>query len=302
MQEKTKPNLPSRLKSTYHQTFGTPFHLVGKYSPALATNLLHRKRTGKWIDFDNPKDFNEKLQWLKLNEDPQLKALCADKYAVRKYIEENYDPSILNPIVAVYDNPSEIEWDKLPDAFAMKCTHGCEMNIVTKNKNELDRNEVVRKLNKWLREKFGRRTLELHYDLIEPRIVVEEYIENKEGLLPRDYKIYCFNGVAKLVLVCSEREDSLKLNFFDLDWKPLKIGHKKDESTKPIEKPSCLDEMVRHAEALSKPFTFVRVDFYDKDGVPVFGEMTFTPAANMACYYNDYGLQLLGDMIDLPAH
>lgn len=291
--------LPSPIISAYHQGFRPFFQLVNKISPTQATKLLHFKTTGKWIDLNNPNDFNEKLQWLKLHEDPRLKSICADKYGVYKYIEENHDPSILNRLIAVYDDPSEIEWDKLPEKFAMKCTHGCGYNIVTTNKHELNREEVEAKLRDWLRERFGKRSLELHYDLIEPRIIVEEYIESKAGLLPPDYKIYCFNGVAKLVLVCSERGDSLRLDFFSLDWNRLNIGHKENESVAVIEKPTCFDEMIRHAEALSKPFKFVRVDFYDKDGIPVFGEMTFTPAANMATYYNDHGLELLGGMMDL---
>ncbi|WP_172116998.1 ATP-grasp fold amidoligase family protein [Halomonas hibernica] len=299
MKKYIKTVLPEPLKSAYHQIFRLFFQLLNKVSPVLATKLLHFKTTGKWINLKNPKDFNEKLQWLKLNEDQSLKAVCADKYAVYQYIEENYDSSILNKLIAVYDKPSDVEWDKLPEKFAMKCNHGCAYNIVTKNKYELCRNEVTKKLNKWLGEKFGEKVLEPHYDLIEPKIIVEEYIENKAGFLPLDYKIYCFNGVAKLVLVCSEREDSLKLDFFDLEWNRLNIGHKENESAKAIGKPACFDEMVRHAEALAKPFTFVRVDFYDKDDVPVFGELTFTPAANMANYYNDYGLELLGEMMDL---
>lgn len=300
MKKYLKAILPTPIKEALHQAFRLFVLLVNAISPVLATKLLHVKTTGIWPDLDNPTNFNEKLQWLRLNEDTELKAVCADKYRVYEYIKENHDPSILNRLIAVYDTPAEIEWDKLPDKFAMKCTHGCGYNIVTKNKDELDRDEVEKQLNTWLRKKFGHRSLELHYDLIEPKIIVEEYIESKEGLLPTDYKFYCFNGVAKVVLVCSEREDKLKLDFFDLEWNHLSLGHKEDESTREIEKPACFDEMVRNAEALSKPFTFVRVDFYDKDGVPVFGEMTFTPAANMATYYNDQGLEFLGDMMELP--
>lgn len=299
MKKYIKAILPRPIKTACHAAFRLFFQFLNNFSPVLATKLLHFKRTGKWINLKNPIDFNEKLQWLKINEDQGLKALCADKYAVYRYIEKNYDSSILNKLIAVYDKPSDIEWDKLPDKFAMKCNHGCAYNIVTKSKEELDRHDVETKLNKWLNEKFGQKSLEPHYDLIKPRIIIEEYIENSAGLLPLDYKIYCFNGLAKLVLVCSEREDSLKLDFLDLEWNRLHIGHKKNESSNIIEMPACFDEMVRHAEALSQPFTFVRVDFYEKDGVPVFGELTFTPAANMADYYNDYGLELLGNMMDL---
>lgn len=294
-----KKALPDFLKKGMHKVFHFFVLAINVCSPALATKLLHLKTTGRWLDLASPRDFNEKLQWLKFNEDPGLKSVCADKYAVYSYIEKNHDSSILNNLIAVYNKPSEIIWDDLPDKFALKCTHGCGYNIVTKNKRELNFEDVYIKLNKWMGEKFGRKHLEYHYDLIKPKIIVEEYIENQAGLLPLDYKIYCFNGVAKLVLVCSEREDGLKLNFFDLDWNRMAIGHEKDESSKEIDRPKCFHEMVRHAEALAKPFKFVRVDFYDKDGVPIFGEMTFTPAANMATYYNEYGLNLLGEMLVL---
>ncbi len=300
MSKYIKNIIPQDAKNAYHAVWYSIFGLINSSSPELATKLLHFKNTGKWIDLENPRDFNEKLQWLKLNEDASLKAICADKYELYEYVRQNYTESILNKLVAVYETPDEIDWDSLPDKCAIKCTHGCGYNIVTKNKSELDVREVRKTLDGWLKEDYWKRSLELHYRLITPRIIVEEYIETEQGDLPLDYKIYCFNGVPKLVLVCSERESKVKLDFFDLDWNRLNIGHKSDESNKVVRKPSCFDEMILHAEALAKPFTFVRADFYDKDGVPVFGELTFTPAANMAKYYNAYGLVYLGGLLNLP--
>lgn len=302
MKTRIKAMLPPRILSAYYRTLIVIFNLLNMASPTFATKMIHFHRTKTWPDLENPKDFNEKLQWLKLNEDQDARAVCADKYAVYDYVRNNHDPSILNRLIAVYDDPSQIKWDDLPRKFAMKCTHGSGSNIITTNKDELDKHDVEKKLRKWLGQKYGRMSLEPHYDLIQPRIIVEEYIETDAGLLPLDYKIYCFNGLAKLVLVCSERENGLKLDFFDMEWRRLAIGHKQDQSTTEIAKPACFEQMVAHAEALSKPFTFVRIDFYDKDGSPVFGEMTFTPAANMAIYYNEYGLELLGNMLELPSH
>ncbi len=207
---------------------------------------------------------------------------------------------MLNKLIAVYEKVEDIRWNELPNKFAIKCTHGCGYNILTKNKNQLDREDVCCKLNIWLKQKFGKRCLELHYDKIKPRIIVEEYIENSVGLLPIDYKIYCFNGKPHLVLVCSEREKELKLDFFDLDWKKLNIGHESNQSNSELARPNCLNEMIQHAKKLATPFPFVRVDFYDNDGKPILGEMTFTPAANMANYYNEYGLNYLGGLLKLP--
>lgn len=276
-------------------------NLVSSISPTIATQIKHYRSTGELVNLKNPKKFNDKLQWLKLYWNEPLVVSYADKYEMYNYIKANGNSEILNNLLAVYNSTDEIEWEKLPERFALKCTHGCGYNIVTKDKSKLNEVEVLQQLDAWMQERYGRIHLEYHYDRIKPKIILEEYIENKAGLLPLDYKIYCFDGVAKLVLVCSEREDSLKLDFFDIHWNRLNIGHKKDESSKPIQKPICFDEMVKNAEMLAKPFPFVRVDFYDKDGVAILGELTFTPAANVARYYNDYGQKYLGDLLTLPA-
>jgi hypothetical protein len=287
------------MKNAFRKIWSWFILFLDKMSPKLATKFLHYRVTGSWPNLNPPKDFNEKLQWLKLNEDNHLKARLADKFSVYKHVEDVCGKKILNNLLAVYDSSQEIIWDDLPKKFAIKCTHGAGYNIVTRDKESLNKNEVSDALTTWMEEKFGRRSLEYHYDLIVPKIIVEDYIEDAFGFLPRDYKIYCFNGKAKLVLVCSERDEGLKLDFFDLDWNRLDIGHKINESEKVLERPRCLEEMVKYSELLAKDFCFVRIDFYDRDGAPVFGEFTFTPAANMANYYNEYGLRYLGELLKL---
>lgn len=300
IKKRIKQTIKNPLSKTFNYTFNKNIQLLSQISPVLATKLLHRRRTGEFPNLDNPTKFNDKLQWLKLYWKNPLVSRCADKYEMYNYVREYGDPTVLNKLLAVYNSVDEIEWELLPNKFALKCTHGCGYNIVTKNKSELDKDQALKKLSRWMNEKFGKKALQFHYDEIEPKIILEEYIENEAGLLPIDYKIYCFNGEPKLVLVCSERENKLKLDFFDLDWNRLNIGHKKDESSNLITKPTCFDDMIKHARTLSKPFPFVRVDFYDKDGAAILGELTFTPAANMANYYNDYGQQYLGSLLTLP--
>lgn len=133
-----------------------------------------------------------------------------------------------------------------------------------------------------------------------PRIICERYIETDAGLLPNDYKVYCFNGKPNLVLVCTDRSSDLKLNFVNLNWQRLNIGTEKYSRGELPPKPACFDAMIHCAEKLAAPFPFVRVDYYDCNGTPLFGEMTFTPAGCAAMYYNETGLRLLGEMIQLP--
>ena len=288
------------IKRLLHKCVTILTNILNAFSPVFATKILHFYMTGKWLNLSDPVEFNEKLQWLKLYNDNELLSTCADKYELHTYVKRVGDQRILNKIIAVYNNTDEIDWDQLPEKFALKCTHGCGYNIVTRNKAGLDKNKAFKKLNSWLKDKCGKNYLEPHYDRIKPRIILEEFIENKDGEFPLDYKIYCFNGTAKLVLVCSNRENQLKLDFYDLSWNKLHIGHEKDENQKGFVPPICFDEMVKHSEILAKPFPFVRVDFYDKDGEPILGELTFTPAANMAKYYNDYGQKFLGDLLKFP--
>lgn len=274
---------------------------VGLFSDKLANKIMYRIHTGKKLDLENPKLFNEKLMKLKIDDynNNELVSKCADKYKVQEYVKDCGLEQILNPIYKVYSNANDINFDELPEKFVLKCNHGCGYNIVCTDKTTLDIAKTRKVLNKWLKIKFGKGSRELHYLKIKPLIICEKYIETKAGKLPNDYKIYCFNGEPKLLLTCTEREESLKLNFYDFDWNELMLGHDKNRANQAVEKPKCLPEMVEYAKILSKPFKFVRVDFYDLDNKPIFGELTFTPARCSAAYYNDEGSKILGEMLKL---
>lgn len=274
---------------------------INNISPVTAAQLLYFRRTGKYLNVNRPTDFNEKLQWLKVYWDDPLKTVCADKYQLHDYVSRQGCSTILNRLLAVYNSPDEIIWDELPEKFAIKCTHGCGYNIIIRNKHKLDLQAIRLQLSEWMREKFGRKSLEPHYDRIIPRIILEAYIETRSGRLPWDYKVFCFNGVAKLIEVCSERDLELRVDFFDLDWNKLSISLESLQREMPPERPDCLSEMLACAEKLARPFPFVRVDFYDNDGLPVLGELTFTPGSGMSTRLSDHGLRYLGDLLELPS-
>lgn len=292
--------LLEQLRQSRRTAWRGMLNAINGISPVTAAQILYFRKTGKYLNLRKPRDFNEKLQWLKIYWDDPLKAMCADKYQVYHYVESQGCDNILIRLLAVYDSPDEIIWDELPEKFALKCTHGCKYNIITRNKHELDPEAVRQQLWQWMGERFGRKSLEPHYDRIRPRIILEDYIETRSGLLPWDYKIFCFNGVAKLVEVCSERERELRFDFFDLDWNILPISFEEFRRDTPPEPPGCLPEMLAYAEKLAQPFPFVRVDFYDNDGVPIFGELTFTPGSSMSTRFSEYGQRYLGDLLALP--
>lgn len=276
-------------------------YVLSHISPTLSSKLLYRILTHKKLNLKNPTLFNEKLMKLKIDDynNNELVIKCTDKYKVREYVEECGASEILNEIYGVYEDANEIDWDKLPEKFALKCNHGCAYNIICIDKEKLDKEETIKTLNKWLKKKFGYETSELHYPKIKPVIICEKYIETNAGVFPNDYKIYCFDGVPKLVMACTDRQEHLRINFFDLEWNELDIGTKEDRAEVAPDKPTCLKEMIEYAKVLSKPFKYVRVDFYDFDGRPLFGELTFTPARCAAWYYSDKGNKELGDMLKL---
>ncbi|MBC5638998.1 MULTISPECIES: ATP-grasp fold amidoligase family protein [Clostridia] len=273
--------------------------IIYNISPVFSSKILFRISTGKKLNLKEPKTFNEKLMWLKLYDNNELVVKCADKYEVRKYVEDLGYKNLLPKLYGIYEQSEDIEWSKFPKKFAIKCTHGCGFNIICDDKSKLNINEANEKLKKWLKTRYVFEALESQYDKMIPRIICEEYIETKDGVLPNDYKIYCFNGKPKLTLVCTERAKEVKMKFMDLKWKEMNIGNPDFLSDEYPNKPECYDEMLKIAERLSKPFPFVRVDFYDLNGKPILGEMTFTPAGCAARYYNENGLNMLGSMIKL---
>ena len=232
-----------------------------KISPKFIYKRIYKKSQGKTLNLKNPKLFNEKLMWLELNnKNNDLMVKCTDKYDVRQYVKDKGCGEILNELYGLYNDANEINWDELPKKFVLKCTHGCGFNIICNDKSKLDKKETIKKLNKWKSKRFGYETVELHYTKIKPRIICEKYLETDSGILPNDYKIYCFNGVPKLILVCTERVTKTRLDFFDLDWNVLDIGKEEYKSKVVPKKPENLEKMIEYAKKLSEQFEFVRVD------------------------------------------
>lgn len=255
---------------------------------------------GKTLNLREPKTFNEKLQWMKLYYFPKSKRVitCADKYAVRKYIEKKGYKESLVPLLGVWDNAKNIDWDKLPDRFVLKCNHGCAYNIVVPNKAENNRKKTVQQLNQWLKEDFGAFNIELHYSRIKPhRIVCEEFL----GSNITDYKFFCFNGEPKFIYVSNDliHDRQAQIGFFYLDGSKMPL--KRDDYTdiSQVLLPEFFPEMLDMAENLSKDFPFVRVDFFLANNRYYFAELTFTPSAGMMPFNPDkYDLEW-GDMLDI---
>lgn len=254
------------------------------------------------LNLNNPKTFNEKIQWLKLYEWPinDLAILCSDKYAVREYLEKNNLSEYENELIGVYDNPNQIDWGNLPNKFVIKCTHGCAYNIICPDKSKFDSDKAKKLLKKWMKEDFGKFNAEVHYSRIKPRIICEKYLgENLE-----DYKFFCFNGKFKLLYIAIDSESETNREreaFYDENGNLLPLLNADYGLYEEAKLPDNFKELIKISEQLAKPFPFVRVDWYIKDGKVTFGELTFTPSGGMMRFNPPSYDAVYGDMIDISS-
>ena len=292
-----------KTPSKYALIFARRFDGLTKEEIRYCLEEQFREIVGYPLNLDNPQTFNEKLQWLKLyhHQHPNpLMTKCADKVAVRDYIKEKIGEEYLVPSLGVWDNPDDINFDQLPDRFVLKVNWGSGQNIIVKDKSKLNINEAREQLRDWMKPECNHyyNHFEWCYKDIQPKIIAEKYLDFETDLL--DYKIMCYNGIPKNLFVCSERRSSLKVTFFDLNWKRLPFIRKYPASEKKIEKPIFFDKMLEISKILAKPFPFVRVDFFCLKDKLYIGELTFFPGAGHEDFEPIEWDKRLGDLLVLP--
>lgn len=243
---------------------------------------------GQKMDFENPIDFTQKQQWLNLYDRDPKKSLYTDKYEVRKHIKETIGEEYLVPLIKIdnrdcFEKVSQINFDKLPNAFVIKCTHGSHMNIIVPDKSKLSFKDVKRikkQLNTWLKTDYAFVAgLELQYHYIKPRMIIEEYIAMDDDL--PDYKFFCFSGELKFMWVDTDRFRGHRRTVYDLDFKEAPYQFDLIPSVGNIKKPSHFEKMKELSLKLCDHFAFVRVDFYESNGKLYFGELTFSSHAGL---------------------
>lgn len=259
---------------------------------------------GSLPNLKHPRTFDEKLIWLNFFWRRPLKTVCGDKFTMRGYVEQHGLGHILTPLLGVYDNPDQIDFRRLPNKFVLKCTHGCGFNIICPDKILLDIDLAKRLLSKWMKEDFSKNYGEMHYSGMKHRIICETFLEELSRGLPTDYKIYCFYGKVHCTMVCTGRGENTRARqyiFYDTEWKSKLPYNSQSISTgTDIPKPAAYEEIVQSAERLSKPFPFVRMDFYSIKGKAILGEMTFTPDGCIDPNLTETAQRVMGDLIKLP--
>lgn len=287
-----------------------------KKSRALILNMLrfvpdsimlpiqYRIKLGRKLNLRNPKRFTEKLQWYKMHYRNPVMHQCVDKYLVREYIKKKELEEILVPLIAHYNSLDEVKWNDLPDSFVMKTTHGGggENVLICKNKEQINFEEVKQKLSfDSCPVKTNTMGREWAYYGLMPGLVVEKLLVNEDnpdaGI--NDYKIFCYNGKPKYIVVDVDRYIGHKRNFYDLEWNNLHINSDCAASDREIEKPIVLDRMLEIAAKLSEGFPFVRVDLYNCGTEIYFGELTFYPWSGYVQFVPDDVDSLLGKDLEI---
>ena len=296
----------------YHQN-GTWNKLI-ETNPKRALQLEWRHAFHTRLNLKDPKTLNEKIQWLEVYSDTSLWTKYTDKYEVRKYVEKCGYKDYLLDLYGIWEDTTSIDYDSLPNSFAIKCTHDCGSTIIIRDKTkDLDEKFVNQLLNNHLKKPYGYDTCEPHYYKIPRRIIAEKLLPQSNLKISNiicsstvDYKIWCIEGKAQFVLVCYDRNigKNVTIEVYGINpWQPLRsyLSQKyQKQHFKSIPEPSNLKDMIIMAENLSTNFHQVRIDLYNIDGKIYFGEMTFTSACGRMDYFSDEVQLMMGQKIHLP--
>lgn len=278
---------------------------ISRYLPdKIYLKLFYRRVVGEKLDLKKPRMFGEKIQWLKLNDRNPIYTNLVDKYEVRKYIKEKIGEEYLIPLLGVWNNVSEIDFESLPNQFVLKTTHDSGGVVICKDKRNFDIEKAKKFLSKHLQDNFYYLGREWPYKNVKPRIIAEKYMSELNNTDLIDYKIYCFSGKAKYCQVIKNRSVNETIDFYDENWTHQEfVGICSYEGQysngKATNKPKNYDLMKQICEKLSEKIAFVRVDFYEIDQKLYFGELTFYPGCGFGKFYPENWNYRLGDMINL---
>ncbi|MBV4356908.1 ATP-grasp fold amidoligase family protein [Pinibacter aurantiacus] len=256
------------------------------------------------IDWEHPKDLNEKIHWLKFYSDTTLWSELADKYKVREYVKNKGLGHMLNELYAKFEKAEDIDISALPQSFIMKINNGCGGALVVNDKSLYNNKDVRKYFRKQAKENFFVFTGECHYGNITPCITAEKLLtEDLKEYSSRliDYKFFCFDGKPEAILVYLNAYTPEQIVLlYDLEWNKTNDILPLYSSNIDVPRPKSLKEMISACKQLAQGIPHVRVDFYEIGGKPIFGELTFTSGAGFMERFTEEALNRWGDLVTLP--
>lgn len=294
------------LIAGYRSAYESYKYRRARRNPKWMAGKIFKKRFGYPIDWQNPRGFNEKMRWIQFHTDTQEWSHLADKYAVRRYIREKGYGHLLVELYGKWDKAADIDFDRLPDRFVLKTNHGYGEILLVRDRAQADRARIRAVMQHYLDTPFGILSAEPHYLRIKPCIIAEELLPEPRGISTSivDYKFYCFHGVPRICGVFYDRDmdtHQSTCTYYDADWQRRDEYLREDlrGRAKDMPRPRSLEQMLQACHDLAAQFPFVRMDFYEIEGRPCFGEFTFTPAALTGGSLHHHILMEWGKLIDL---
>jgi hypothetical protein len=270
--------------------------------PPFYVKAYYEYYSGKKLNLKNPREFNEKIQWLKVYyKDPRLTQLV-DKYSVRKYVKEKVGEKYLNELLGVYHRSKDVDFSSLPERFVIKGVHGCHFNLIVRDKAELVPWKARLLMRKWLsKNQYYRGGLEWAYKNVPPLLIAEKYLEEMGKEMINDYKFFCFDGQPQFIQVDLERGVNDFRCFYNTAWEKLPFSTEHNTYYEgDVPQPDNYEEMLSVATKLAADFPFVRVDLYNIKGSIIFGEMTFYPSDGRNRIIPEKYNLIIGDYLTLP--
>ena len=277
------------------------------YNPRLLLDYIWKRDFGYTVDWKHPRDLNEKIEWMIVYSDTSLWSKLADKFQVRDFVTKKGYAHLLVPLLGVYNSPDELDYDKLPERFVLKCNHDANSTMIVDQTANPDFALIASFYRERLAMKFGYCYCQPHYNKIQPRLLAETLLEDQGNEISSsliDYKVWCFNGKPHVVFVAFNRtKSSLTSEIHAPDW-TLLPDYRNEKSLYidgrgKVPKPDCLDEMLKAASVLSEGFPQVRVDFFVANGKLYLSEMTFTSANGRMTSFSKKAQIKMGRLVDI---
>lgn len=283
---------------------------LGNHHPEFLLKLHYRVVFKKSLNLRNPQDLNEKIIWAKLYSDTSSWVELADKYRVRRYVEDLGFGDTLVKLYAVWHSAEEVDFDMLPDNFIIKANNGDGKGtnrIIRKPITDVQKAEYLHLIKHWLKRKnIGALHAEPHYRHMSPCVIAEEVLPLEDGETSlTDYKLWIINGKCEYIWVCKDRiasGNSASVLLYDSHWNShpeFSVFNTDYLQGTPIPKPANLDKMINIAERLAGKFPVIRVDLYNIRGKIYFGELTFTSQGGFMDFFNNDFLEMVGKQINI---
>lgn len=303
-----------RFKKKVITKYKAYFTIEGTYTSLLPDKVYLKKKYksifNKELNLKNPKTFNEKMQWIKLYDRNPLYTTLVDKYKVREYVKERIGEEYLIPLLGVWNSPYDIDFDKLPNQFVLKCNHDsnvficrdktkCEVRDKKQSYSNFD--EVKNALDKRLKTNYYKANREWPYKNVERKIICEKYMKDQNSDTLIDYKFFCFNGEPKYLYITNHLSEEEYINYFDEQFNSINV-FRKDLRSLPSDyykAPLLFAEMKRICRKLTEGLIWARCDLYEINKKIYFGELTFFPTSGFVPFISEKWNVVFGDCVDL---